>query len=263
MADDFLVFADLIRDFSFIRVRRMDFEREELSDSDGEREPQRVAVRCELAQDYLRQFRDDNTTLGDGLMSLLEGAETVSKERACEGYYLATAHHVKKLYETRMSMDGALNNLVAHHQRCHQYCQSRQIQDILRENSVLKRTVETTTSDLRTVRGQLEDSRSRNERLSECLEAQFKCRYETKIRVLEDELARVLTDRDDIKASRQQLRQEVADLKKQMRNNRSVVAFLNKRLRAVIKSIRAGAKVGTGPKCHILGTYDDILGVPV
>lgn len=236
-------------------------EREELSDSDNE--DHYPAVRCELAQSYLRQFRSDNDTLGDGLMVLLDSAETISKERSCEGYYLATCSHLKKLSETRMSMDGALNNLVAHHQQAHKYCSTHRIQHVLRENQFLKETIESTTRELRQTRDKMEEIQRSKEGLCACLERQINNRYEARIRELEATLADAEADRDDIKTQRTILRQEVADLKKQSRGHRSVVAFLNKRLRAVIKSIRAGAKVAGGPKCHILGTYDDVLGVSV
>jgi hypothetical protein len=228
--------------------RGMEFEREELSESSQSRDalPTR---RCELAQHTLRRFRAGNNDLGDGLMVLLENAEKVSNERQCEGYYVATAAHLKTLFEKRMQMDACLNDLVAHHQQCHHFCNSQNVQDMMSQIAGLKRTVTAREDELRATRDSIENK-------MKCLEEQYKARYETRLKLAEEQ-HKELTERVVT------LKAETVELRKRWRAGKSCIAFLNTRLRDVFKRIRAGKAAAEGPKCHVLGTYCDVLGAPV
>jgi len=95
------------------------------------------------------------------------------------------------------------------------------------------------------------------ERLGSRLEEQYKARYETRLKLAEEQ-HKELTERVVT------LKAETVELRKRWRAGKSCIAFLNTRLRDVFKRIRAGKLAAAeGPKCHVLGTYCDVLGAPV
>ena len=287
--EDFNAFADLLRDFSLFgpilirvgtmanaagvvtgRVSQRIFEREQLYTSDSEDDAM-PAHRCSLAQDNLRVFRSKNTDLGEGLMSLLENAEAVASEKDCEGYYLTTCQQLKVLHEHRMAMDRSFNDVVAHHQRIHNSCNAHHSVRQNLDSEVLRLNNEVRASRLRNsdLTNELEALRSRinmegnwQSRL-ECLKAQ----YDSRIKGIKATHEAEMKAKNDVISSDvgtiAGLQAEIRELRRKQQSSRNVVAFLNKRLRQIVKSVRTKGQAAAHPICHILGTYSDILGAPV
>lgn len=227
----------------------LDFEREELSRSSSEDAQVQVQVpapmRCEIAVSMLKQMRDNDEEMGAVLMDLLENAEAQS-----EGYYVATASALKRIHETRMENLRLHNDLVAHHQRSHAFCATNtatrnDLESANRRLTAKSMRLEQEIGSLRTEIETLEQTASQAEsayknRL-ECLTVQFEHRDA------------------DYRSKLQTLRAELSEEKQKQTEHRRLISFLNKKLRGVVKQVREGGH----PKCHVLGTYDDVLGAPV
>jgi hypothetical protein len=238
------------------------FEREELSQSSsdgGQAHAPQPAKRCDIAQSMLRRMREVDNEMGDGLMSLLETAEAQP-----EGYYLATANRLKTIHEHRMENLSLHNELVAHHQRAHAFCdETKASRDRLEQrNAELLKMTTTLQGELKKANDEtfkmsvrLKDLEQQTEALEctangfqnqiECLTIQLESRnkgYRAKLKAMEAALA---------------------EEKRKQSSHRRLISFLNKKTRDIVKRVREGV-AGTGrPKCHVLGTYDDVLGAPV
>jgi chromosome segregation ATPase len=237
-----------------------DFEREELSRSsseDAQQQPPAVK-RCDIAFGMLERMREVDTELGERLMTLLEAAEGQS-----EGYYLATANRLKAIHEGRMENLRLHTELVALHQRAHAYCDAdssakRRLEarndELLMMTRNLERDLGVAKDEVRRLGFRLVDLEKQTDSLTstadgyknqiECLNVQLKSReesYRAKLRGLEASLS---------------------EEKRKQTTHRRLISYLNKKIRGVVKSVREGYAAGR-PNCHILGTYDDVLGGPV
>ena len=251
-----------------------EWEREDLGQTSDDDGPPATPACCSFTTINLRKMRDLDNDIGDGLYRLLEDAETISKERSAEGYYLATCQHIKTLHAVRVESLATADAIVAHHNRTHMSCRTNVIRrtnvslerrlrnmeernhELERSNDVLRQQVTTT----QTISEQHMQNRI------ECLKMQFESRYEARLEnqarihtELMDTLKRtIVADTVEINT----LRKELIDARHKNKSSKSVIAFLNKRVRDVVRCIRKN-KTDGGPKCAILGTYDDVLGAPV
>lgn len=239
-----------------------EFERDELghsSDSGGDEPPC-----CSVATARLRRLRELDNDLGDGLYKLLDDAETISTEKSAEGYYLKTCAHLQKLSATRTASLNEINDLVAHHNRAHMYCRTESIR---RENELLRSRVTQHHDTITVLRRQLEDARSdalsSNESRIRCLTAQYESRCANQKKELETKLDSAMDVIRGDAITITDLRKQLQESRKKQKSSKNVISFLNRRVREIVKSIRkGGASSGSDPKCHILGTYDDVLGAP-
>lgn len=253
----------------FLAMNAAVFDREDLGATSDEDGPPTPAC-CSFTNINLRKMRDLDNDLGDGLYKLMEDAETVSKERNAEGYYLATCQHIKTLHEVRMKSLETVTNIVAHHNRTHMSCRSdvirrsnEQLQRRLNDMELRNHQLDFDNAELR---AQLRDVRESQQAAMEsrmrCLKAQYESRYENQLKqhteLLEKLNATIASDTVEILT----LRKELQEVRQKNKSSRNVIAFLNKRVRDVVKSIRKN-KTDGGPKCAILGTYNDVLGIPV
>ena len=253
------------------------FEREELLDemNDSPRGGGQGPLRCGYAQTCINRFKEENDTVGDSLMSFLEEAEAIGEAHNAEGYYLRTANRLQKVSGCRTRMFDAFNDLVAHHQRTgpmdNERVELARLRSLLDSND---RHIQELHVREQRARDKLSEALSRCETMKECLEAQFKSRYANK----EAELQRKLREKDE--KIRQQdevissdqiligtLRTDLNKAEKQAKTSKSLIGWLNKRVREEVKAARlcvcANKARKSEQKCHILGTYDDVLGVPV
>jgi len=245
------------------------WEQEDLGETSDEDGRPSAPPCCSFTSINLTKMRDLDNQLGDGLYRLMEDAETVSKERNAEGYYLATCQHIKTLHEVRMRSLETVTGIVAHHNRTHMTCRS----DVVRRNQLeLERRIRATENrnhelerSNEVLRMQIRDERETQITLCEnrmrCLKLQYESRCENQLKqhteLLEKLNATIVSDTAEILT----LRNELQEVRKKNKCSRNVIAFLNKRVRDVVRSIRKNKNDG-GPKCAVLGTYDDVLGAP-
>jgi hypothetical protein len=263
-----------------LAMAAIDFEREELLDEMNEPPQSGGAQRCGYAHGCIRRFKEENDTLGDGLMSVLEKAEEVAQNHSAEGYYLETANQLQVLSGCRTRMFNAFNDLVAHHQRAGPMGASESEARVFELRTELGRLRGLLDSNerrvnllyireqqaLERVKQVQDESFLRIDNLKASLEKQFKSRYENK----EAELYRKLRTQEEVISGDQiliaSLREDLKKTRQQAKTSKSLISFLNKRVREAVKSARGGSKKKQSraePKCHILGTYDDVLGATI
>jgi hypothetical protein len=237
------------------------FEQEELSSvSSAASTPvssQEAELRegCRWMEAKMNDLLDCDNSLGEGLMSFMDDAETISRQKSCEGYYLAACQKLKRISEVRGSLVGVAKEIIQHH---NQTTGSQYVLDQKR---------------------QYESELQRRQVSQDALNASRLAR----IRSLENELVTQRRSFDEeLRAARnisQEKEYEIMRLRSSLvregcvaKTFRRLVKRLNRRIYEITKAARKGCPPPLSPttktdvcssKCHILGTYDDMIGLPV
>jgi len=255
----------------------MAFEHEELSSDDTDTE---VEGHRHIGGMFFSIFKRENDSLGDDCFALLADAESQP-----EGYYLRTCSKLKTVHQSRMKMFEAFNETVALHNRIVNALSSKieflrsstssrtdtDTREFLESISALRFQIARCQSQIKELNAQCEiaqsDATSAKNRLR-CMEESSRMKSKTIAELTE----RIEGYKNLLKTEgekRFKLQEELVEARKRSRNAKGVVAFLNKRIRAVIKCVRKGSKNQSDEggeivsNCHVLGTYDDIIGSPV
>jgi hypothetical protein len=236
------------------------FEEEELSPSTASSSPvssQEAEHRegCRWMEAKMNDLLDCDNSLGEGLMSFLDDAETISKERSCEGYYLAACQKLRRLSEVRSAVVGVAKEIIHHHN------QTTGSAYILQQ----KRQYEGEVRRLQASHDSINSSRlGRIRQLESDLVAQR--------RAFDEQLR-------DAKNATQEKEYEIMRLRSSLvregcvaKTFRRLVKRLNRRIYETTKAARKGLPPPNSSatpnfgvctsKCHILGTYDDMVGQP-
>lgn len=243
---DIRAFAELIEDFVLIGIMESP-EREELPSSSQaspvssqEQERRDTSQRnCLYVQQQMNTMLDCDNEFGEGLMSLMEDAEKISRERSCEGYYLAACHKFKQINEVRGRLVMSARGIIQHHN------------DTSAEKHMAK---------MRTHY----ESQLRQQRLTH--DEMMSVRM-NRISRLEEELRRTEAEVRRREQDAFRLNSELTMYRVRAKTFRRLVKHLNCRIREMTKAARRALPAPNSPqpttKCHFLGTYDDVLMSPI